>query len=260
MTTKVFLAGATGVIGRCLGPLLTYAGYAVFGMTRHRSKAVSLKRAGVTPVVLDVFNVPALLDALKEIRPEVVIHQLTDLPANLDPALMDEAIRRNARIRNAGTQNLVNAALASGSGRLVAQSIAWAYAPGREPCRESDPLDLDAEGNRAVTVGGVAKLEELTLYSPPLEGVVLRYGHLYGPHTGADEPASNVNVHVDAAAHAAVLAVEECVSGVFNIAEPNGAVSINRARQELGWDAAFRWRGESGPTRAFAAGVQSPSV
>jgi nucleoside-diphosphate-sugar epimerase len=246
MATRVFLAGATGVIGRRLGPLLADAGYAVFGMTRHRSKAVSLERAGITPVVLDVFDLPPLLDALKEIRPEVVVHQLTDLPADLDPALMDEAIRRNAQIRSEGTRNLVDATVASGARRLVAQSIAWAYAPATKPYHEDDPLDLDAEGNRATTVGGVAKLEALTLNSPPVEGVVLRYGHLYGPDTGSDDPAGTVDVQVDAAAYAAVLAVEKGASGIFNIADPGGTVSIDRARRELGWDPAFRWHEETG--------------
>ncbi|MCG6859892.1 MAG: NAD(P)-dependent oxidoreductase [Chromatiaceae bacterium] len=240
MAIKVFLAGATGVIGRRLVPPLIDAGYAVFGTTRSESKVASLKEAGITPVVLDVYDAPTRSTAMKDIRPEIVIHQLTDLPPDLDPSRMDEAIRRNARIRSEGTRNLVDAALASGARRLIAQSIAWAYVPGPEPHRENDVLDIHAKGSRAATVGGVAALEELTLSSPPLDGVVLRYGHLYGPGTGADEPGNGVQVHVDAAAHAALLAIDKGAPGIFKVAEPNGEVTIAKARRELGWDPRFR--------------------
>ena len=240
MSTRIFLAGATGVIGARLAPMLIQAGYDVFGMTRSEGKRQSLLDAGVRPVVTDVYDAPNLVYAMKEIRPEIVIHQLTDLPADLDPAKMDEAIRRNAYIRSEGTRNLVGAAMASAVRRLIAQSIAWAYASGPEPHQENDPLDTQAEGNRAVTVGGVAMLEELTLNSPPLEGVVLRYGHLYGPSTGVDEPGSDAYVHGDAAAYAALLAIDTAVPGIFNIAEPNGHVTTDKAVRELGWEPDFR--------------------
>ena len=146
---------------------------------------------------------------MREIRPEVVVHQLTDLPADLDPALMAEAMER-MRVSAAKERAIWSMPrLSPGARRFVAQSIAWAYAPGTKPYDEGDPLDLDAEGSRATTVGGVVRLEQLTLKSPPLLGVVLRYGHLYGPDTGLDGPARDVNVQVDAAAHAAALAVEK---------------------------------------------------
>ena len=239
---KVFLAGATGVIGRRLLPLLLDDGYDVFGMTRTSAKAKFLKRAGVQPVVIDVFDAHALSTAILEIRPEVVIYQLTDLPAGLDPSQMEEAIHRNARIRKEGTRNLVAAARTSRSKRLIVQSIAWAYAPGPEPHRESDPLDIAAEGARAVTVDGVAELEALTLSARPVEGLVLRYGHLYGPGTGTDVPGDTLPVHVDAAAHAALLAVDADEPGIFNIAEPDGIVAIDKAARELGWSPDFRLR------------------
>ena len=97
--TRVFLAGATGVIGRRLGPLLADAGCEVFGTTRSGRKAASLSNAGVTLVVIDVYDAPTVSAAMLEIKPEVVAHQLTDLPRDLDPARMDDAIRRNAEIR-----------------------------------------------------------------------------------------------------------------------------------------------------------------
>jgi len=236
MHYRIFLAGATGVIGRRLEALLRDAGHHVTGTTRAASKADSLREIGVEPVVVDVFNAEALTRAVAAAKPEIVIHQLTDLPRGLDPAKMDEAIRRNARLRTDGTRNLVDAAVAAGVRRLIAQSIAWAYAPGREPHAESDPLDVDALGIRAVSVGGIVALERAVL-DAPLEGIVLRYGQLYGPGTGTDAATGASPLHVDAAARAALLAVERGAPGVYNIAEPNPHVSCEKARTELGWRA-----------------------
>ena len=236
---KIFLAGATGAIGRRLVPLLLKAGHGVVGTTRSTTKADGLHAAGVEPVVIDVFDAPALSTAVLEVHPDIVVHQLTDLPPGLDPSQMTEGTQRNARMRSQGTQNLVAAALGAGVRRLVAQSIAWIYAPGKEPHPEDDVLDIDADGTRAITVAGVATLERLTMSSPPIDGVVLRYGHLYGPGTGtnaAEAPA----LHVDAAAAAAVLALEKAQRGIYNIAEPSGYLSTEKARRELGFDANVR--------------------
>ena len=236
---KIFLAGATGAIGRRLVPLLLKAGHGVVGTTRSTIKADGLHAAGVEPVVIDVFDAPALSTAVLEAHPDIVVHQLTDLPPGLDPSQMTEGTQRNARMRSQGTQNLVAAALGAGVRRLVAQSIAWMYAPGKEPHSEDDALDIDASGTRAITVAGVATLERLTISSPPIDGVVLRYGHLYGPGTGtnaAEAPA----LHADAAAWAAVLAIEKARRGIYNIAEPSGYLSTKKARSELGFDASVR--------------------
>jgi nucleoside-diphosphate-sugar epimerase len=143
-------------------------------------------------------------------------------------------------MRSEGTRNLVTAALESGAHRLIAQSIAWMYAPGPEPHSEDDPLDIHARGTRAITVAGVVTLERLTVSSPPIEGVVLRYGHLYGPNTGADVAGEPPSLHVDAAASAALLAIEKARRGIYNIAEPNGYLSTEKARRELGFDPSFR--------------------
>jgi nucleoside-diphosphate-sugar epimerase len=139
-------------------------------------------------------------------------------------------------MRSEGTRNLISAALESAVPRLVAQSIAWMYAPGPEPHSEDDPLDLDAQGTRAVTVEGVATLERLTISSPRIDGVILRYGHLYGPGTGVDATSEVPRLHVDAAAFAALLAIEKARRGIYNIAEPNGYVSTEKGRRELGFD------------------------
>jgi nucleoside-diphosphate-sugar epimerase len=239
MAHRILLAGATGAIGRRLTPLLRDAGHYVAGTTRSAAKADALRALGAEPIVVDVFDADALSRAAMAVRPDLVIHQLTDLPPGLDPARMGAAVAGNARIRDEGTRNLVRAALAAGAHRFIAQSIAWAYAPGGEPHTEDDPLDTGADGSRAISVGGVIALEAQTLHSPPLVGVVLRYGQLYGPGTGADTPAGASPVHVDAAAYAALLAVDRG-AGIYNVAEPNDQVSTDKVRTELGWRADVR--------------------
>lgn len=243
MSHRIFLAGAGGAVGHRLVPLLRAAGHRIAGTTRVEAKASLLRALGAEPVVVDVFDADALKRAVLAARPDIVIHQLTDLPPGLDPARMAVAIGRNARIRDEGTRNLVGAAIAAGAHRLIAQSIAWMYAPGPQPHREDDPLDRAADGARGVTLAGVVSLETQTLQSPPLDGIVLRYGQLYGPGTGSDEPRGNTPLHVDAAAHAALLAVARGGTGIYNIAEPNDLIATDKARRELGFDARFRLPG-----------------
>jgi nucleoside-diphosphate-sugar epimerase len=218
--------------------MLAEEGHLVWGTTRSASKAGELEAAGANAVTVDVFDKDALSAAMFEARPEIVIHQLTDLPKDLDPAGMGEAIVRNARIRNEGTRNLVEAAKRAGVRRLVVQSIAWAYAPGPLPHGEQDPLDAAAAGPRAISVNGVIALERQVL-GTQMTAVILRYGQFYGPDTGFDAPKPGASVHVDAAARAASLAVDRG-TGVYNIAEPNDQVSTEKAIAELGWRADFR--------------------
>lgn len=240
MPYRILIAGAAGAIGSRLTPLVLEAGHTVAGTTRSAARADRLRTLGAEAIQVDVFDAKALTHALCTFRPDVVIHQLTDLQQIHDPARMAETLARNARIRDEGTRNLVQAAIAAGARRLIAQSIAWMYAPGPEPHAEADPLDLDATGSRAVSVKGVAALENWTLKSPPLQGVVLRYGYIYGPGTGTNQPVAAPSLHVDAAASAALLAVGAAASGIFNIAEPNDHVATVRARSELGWGDDFR--------------------
>ncbi|MBR8656729.1 NAD-dependent epimerase/dehydratase family protein, partial [Achromobacter sp. Marseille-Q0513] len=175
MQDRIFLAGATGAIGTALIPLLRAAGYEVHGATRSADRCASLEAAGATPVVVDVFDAAALQATLAHIRPRHVMHQLTDLSLLGDPARAGEAARRNARIRDEGTRNLVAAALAAGSETLVAQSIDWIYAPQAvRPCDEEQALDLDAQGDRRVSVMGVVSLERQVLDAPGITGTVLR--------------------------------------------------------------------------------------
>ncbi|HEX4971773.1 MAG TPA: NAD(P)-dependent oxidoreductase [Steroidobacteraceae bacterium] len=236
---KLFLAGASGVIGRRLVPLLLQRGWHVVGTTRSSEKAKALAAAGAEPVVVDVFDARAIERAIAHAQPALVLHELTDLPPGLDPARMADAIARNARIRSEGTANLVAAALAARVPRMVAQSIAWAYAPQSRALREEDPLDLQAEGTRAISVRGIAELERCVLESPPLAGVVLRYGRLYGPGTGA-EVAAPPSVHIDAAAWATVLAVERAEPGIYNVADPGPQLDSSKAQAKLDWSADWR--------------------
>ena len=236
---KIFLAGAAGAIGRRLTPLLCAAGHRVVGTTRAAEKADIIRALGAEPVVVDAFDAEKLAAALKGALPQVVIHQLTDLPSAPGTPGYEEGLGRNARLRIDGTRNLVAAAKASGVRRFIAQSIAFVYAPGEGARVESDPLDLSAIGAREQTVKGVVALEQATLQM--LEGIVLRYGFLYGPGTWFEnEKRAKPVVHVDAAAHAAMLAVGRGDRGVYNIAEDDGAVSSEKAKRYLGFDAAFR--------------------
>jgi len=237
---QIFLAGATGAIGRRLTPLLVAAGHNVTGTTRSAEKADALKEQGAQAVVVDVFDRRVLCDAVVAARPEVVIHQLTDLPQVFDPAHRGEALGRNAKLRIDGTANLVAAAQAAGARRMISQSIAFIYADGPEPHAEDDPL-APAEGDdlNALTSRGVRSLEGATRKTPGIEGIVLRYGRLYGPGTW-NTPNARAPLHVDAAAQAALLAVTRGAPGIYNIAEDDGAVTIDKARQELGFNPAFR--------------------
>lgn len=232
MKGRIFIAGATGAVGRPLSRLLVADGWQVAGSTRKPERASELRALGVEPVIVDVFDADALRAALLTQRPDIVIHQLTDLPPGLDPAQMEAGRARNARIREEGTRNLVAAAIASGAKRLIAQSIAFAYAAAPTPYREDSPLDPSARA--------VASLEQQVLAEASLTGIVLRYGRFYGPGTGFDKPAAGGAVHVDAAADAARRAVTHGGKGIYNVAEPGDTLSSTKANADLGWRADFR--------------------
>jgi nucleoside-diphosphate-sugar epimerase len=237
---RVFVAGAAGAIGRRLLPLLLAQGHDVAGTTRSMQKAARLQHRGVNAIILDAFDRKAMMDVIARVRRDVVVHQLTDLPQRFDPAERSAALARNARLRREGTFNLMAAVQSAGVRRVVAQSIAFAYAPGPEPHRESDPLDVGAAGDQGLIAEGAARLEALVTGAPGVDGVVLRYGFFYGPGTWNETASGRAPVHVDAAAQAAVLALRKGAPGIYNIAEEDGAVSIDKARRELGWEPDFR--------------------
>ena len=218
----VFLAGSTGVLGRRIIALLTGAGHQVTALTRRSDRAGMLRRLGADPAVADALDPGPLAAAVKLAAPDVVMHQLTDLTSGTSAS--------NAVLRARGTRHLMDAAHGAGVGRVISQSIAWAYAAGCGPAAEQTPLDLGAAEPRLTTIRGIAALEQMTQEAP--QWVVLRYGILYGPDTwyeprggkAADARAGRLLagddvtsfVHVDDAAAAAVQA----------LAWPSGPVNI----------------------------------
>lgn len=151
----MFVAGASGVIGLPLCKMLLVAGYEVYGTTRSAAKAEMLAAQGIKPVVADAFDAEGLLKTVGEIRPDVVFHELTDLPDGLAADQMEAALVRNARIRDEGTRNLVNAAKAAGVSKIIAQSIAFVYAPDApQPVTEDAPLLDFAEPTYGETARG----------------------------------------------------------------------------------------------------------
>jgi nucleoside-diphosphate-sugar epimerase len=240
VSNRIFVAGASGVIGRRLCLLLVQDGWQVTGTTRSPAKAETLRRMGVEPVVVDVFDAEKLKQVVVQAQAEVVIHQLTDLAAGFASGNMEEARRLNAHLREVGTRNLVAAAIAGGARCMIAQSIAFAYAPGFMPYQEDAPLNVDAPDEAGgLSARGVAGLERQVL-SGPWIGIVLRYGRLYGPGTGVESPLSGGPVHVDAAADAARRAITHGRHGIYNVAEEDGAVSSARAFHDLDWHPDFR--------------------
>jgi nucleoside-diphosphate-sugar epimerase len=235
---NIFVAGATGVIGQPLLKLLRVAGHAVTGTTRSQSKIAMIEALGARAVVADVFDADALRHAVIAAKPDVVIHQLTDLPDRIDPSDRAAMSERNSRLRIEGTRNLMSAAKAAGVRRVVAQSIAFIYALGPKPYGEGDALD-GSEAQR-VSIAGVVGLEDAVLKTQGIDGLVLRYGRLYGPGTWFEKPGGAGPLTTGAAAHAALLAVTRGASGVYNIAEDDGEFSVEKARRELGFDPAFR--------------------
>jgi nucleoside-diphosphate-sugar epimerase len=236
---RVFLAGASGAIGRRLVPLLLRAGHEVTGTTRSIEKARGLERAGITPAVLDVFDRQAVIDVVRAAQSQIIIHQLTDLPQQFDAARLLASYAKNARVRVEGTRSLMAAARIASVSRFIVQSIAFAYPAGGEPHCETDPLELN-DPVRAVTVKGAAEMEQQVLGEHAVEGIVLRYGLLYGPGAWHAVPARKPALHVDAAAQAALLAMTHGRPGIYNIADDDGVVSIGKARAELGFDPQFR--------------------
>ena len=176
---------------------------------------------------------------LADIRPEIVIHQLTDLPYALEESKMQDALVRNARLRTEGTANLVAAAVNAGCKRIIAQSISFIYRDGPKPHKETDPLLPLTHPVYGEATEGVLNLERQVL-ELKAEGIVLRYGLLYGPGTGFEAAVAPGSVHVVAAAKAAELAVTKGATGIYNIAEEDGSVSSEKAKKAFGWRADFR--------------------
>jgi nucleoside-diphosphate-sugar epimerase len=238
---RVFVAGASGAIGRPLVSRLRDAGHQVTGMTRSAEKARALEQSGVGAVVADIFDAAAVESAMRAAHPEAVVHQLTDLPAVFDPRRVDYT--GTNRLRREGTSILVAAARAAGARRLIAQSIAFLYAPEGDAVKgENARPFVGAPAPLGEALAAVLDLEQQVLHADGLDGVVLRYGYFYGPgtHFAADGSiAAEVRrrrfpvvgsgggvfsfIHVDDAAAATVAAVEGGVTGIFNVVDDDPA-------------------------------------
>jgi 2-alkyl-3-oxoalkanoate reductase len=239
---KVFVAGASGAIGRPLMRQMVAAGHEVTGTTRRQERADEIRAAGATAVVCDVFDGDALDAAVKEAAPEVVVNQLTSLPQDFNPKKIDYAPTNRAREEGGG--NLMKAALAAGARRYVTQSIAFIYAPEGDWVKDEEarpfedaPPPFD-EGERAMQAH-----EREVLGTDGIEGVVLRYGQFYGPGTyytpATGSLAKEVErrrlpiigpgtgtssfIHVDDAASATVAALDRGAPGIYNVTDDEPA-------------------------------------
>lgn len=229
---RIFVAGATGVVGRLLLPKLLHGGHEVVGMTRTTERKQIIEDLGAHAVTLDAFDRDGIRSLLDEIRPDVVIHQLT--------SLADRNFAENTRIRVEGTQNLVDASCQCGVKKMIVQSIAWAYEAGDGPASEDVPLDIAAPAPRKRLLDGIVALEQAVSAVP--QHVILRYGLFYGPGTWYAKDgfmAEQVRqqkvpattgvasfVHVEDAVNAAFRALD-WPTGIVNIVDDEPAAGVD---------------------------------
>src|SRR5262245_13998185 len=241
---RIFLAGATGAVGRRLIPLLTRAGHSVVGLTRSPEKVPALRGLGADAVVADALDRGAMQAEVLAARPEVIVHEMTDLKAASDLRTFDRSFAASNRLRTEGTDHLLAAAREAGVQRFLAQSFCgWPYArAGGAVKTEADPLDPDPPKELARALAAIRYLEGIVTQSSSPEGIVLRYGAFYGDKTGLfDGPLleqirrrrapviGSGNgwwsfVHIEDAAQATALAIERGVGGaIYNIVDDEPA-------------------------------------
>ncbi|HEX8073665.1 MAG TPA: NAD(P)-dependent oxidoreductase [Thermoleophilaceae bacterium] len=241
---RVFVAGATGAVGKRLVPLLVAHGHSVVGMTRSPEKAGLLREMGAEPVVADGLDRKAVMQAVTGSRSDVVVHQLTALTGIKSFRRFDHDFALSNRLRTEGIDHLLEAALAVGARRFVAQSYGnWNYArTGDGPKTEDDPLDPSPPPNQAESLDAIRYLEQAVAGAQGIDGLALRYGNFYGPGTGFAQDGDLVAlvrkrrlpiigdgggvwsfVHVDDVATATLAAVERGASGIYNVADDEPA-------------------------------------
>ena len=234
---RVFVAGATGVIGRRLLPALKTAGHEPIAMTRSPEKAAALAAQGIETAICDAYDAAGLARAVADARADQIVHLLTDLPADINMRRFEREIESTGRLRKEGTRNLIAAARAAGVQRIVGESIAFAYAPEGSQVKDEDaPL---ATAALPFVAEPLAELERQVLDAG---GIVLRYGQLYGPGTAfATDGAWAANLrrrrlpivgsgsgvfsflHVDDAASATVAALEHRGPATYNVVDDEPA-------------------------------------
>jgi 2-alkyl-3-oxoalkanoate reductase len=252
---KIMLAGASGAMGRALVPLLVRAGHDVVGMVQRPRSVEVVHALGAEPRTVDALDAEAVLRCFRETRPQVVIHQLTAIPAALDMRHFDRDFALTNLLRTEGTRNLLAAAVDVGATHFLAQSFAgWTYGrsrngrkavatkPGTKLKTEEDPLDPDPPAKLRSTLDAQKALERAVLSESRITGTVLRYGPFYGPHTSIAKDGSIVQavrrrklplvgegagvwsfVHIDDAASATAAAVESGRGGVYNVVDDEPA-------------------------------------
>jgi nucleoside-diphosphate-sugar epimerase len=239
---RVFVAGASGAIGRPLIRQLVEAGHQVTGTTRREDRAGEIRSAGATAAVCDVFDAAALEAAVRDASAEVVINQLTSLPEDFNPRKID--YKPTNRVREEGGRNLIRAALAVGAHRYVTQSIAFIYAPEGGWIKDEDARPYeDAPAPFHGTAQAMLAHEREVLGTEGIEGLVLRYGQFYGPGTyytpGSGSIAKQVEkrmlplvgpgtgmasfIHVEDAAAATVASLDQGAPGIYNVTDDEPA-------------------------------------
>lgn len=236
---RVLVVGATGVIGRQLVPQLIAAGDQVSATTRSPAKADWLRAAGADPLVVDGLDARAVSDAASMAEPEVIVHEMTAIPARLNMRNFDKSFAGTNALRTVGVDNVLEAATKHGIRRVIVQSYAgWPNARSGGPVKtESDPLDADPPADQRASMAAIQHLER-AVTSAPLDGIALRYGSLYGP--GASDMFVSMLkrrmvpvighgagiwsfLHVTDAASATVAAVHGGPTGVYNIVDDDPA-------------------------------------
>ena len=242
---RVFVAGATGAIGKQLVPRLVQAGHEVHGMTRSESKQAMLHELGAVAVVADALDLVQVAQAVGTARPDVIVHQATAFGAvdKIDPRHLDRDLAQTNRLRTEGTDYLLSAGQAVGVRRFVAQSITLWYVRAGAPVKsEEDPLDPTPPREMREVQAAIRHLEDAVLGARWTEGIVLRYGTFYGPDTSIAPGGEQTEmirkrkfplvgdgggvlsfIHIGDAAEATVAAVEHGSRGVYNVVDDDPA-------------------------------------
>ncbi len=243
---KIFVAGASGAVGRRLLPMLARRGHSVVATTRSAQGVTQLRTLGAEPVIVDAFDRPAVVRAIESARPEVVVHQLTALSHANSLKHFDREFAATNRLRAEGTDNLLAGARAAGVQRFIAQSFTGWTNP-REGSRiknEDDPLDPHPPHTMQQTLDAIRYLERVVTDARDVHAIVLRYGYLYGPGTSF-APGGDILeavrrrrfpvvgsgagvwsfVHVDDIAMATVIAAESAPPGLYNVVDDEPAAA-----------------------------------
>jgi nucleoside-diphosphate-sugar epimerase len=241
---KIFLAGASGAVGQTLIPLLLQQQHEVFGAFRNPSNTGLVQSLGATPVLLDALDPQAVNNHISQIKPQVVIHQLTAIRARIDLRNFDREFVLTNRLRTEGTRNLLTAAVNAGTEKFIAQGFAgWSYArTGAALKTEEDPLDPTPPPRMKPTLDALQTLESTVIGEPRLTGIVLRYGWFYGPHSSIASDGATIEdlrkrkvplvgkgtgiwsfLHLHDAATATVAALAKAKPGIYNIVDDDPA-------------------------------------